>query len=432
MPNRLWYSLLATCLLTSPLSAQNAVPALTEESAVQLALKNQPLMRVAQADVEIAKAQVDQAKSDANLQMSGNAMAVSSTMSSVLAAPGVPQSLMQSQDRNSVGINGMVMLPLDVSRRIQSAVRSARYMVSASQQDLQQTRIQVAYMARMRFAEWQQALALMAVANESLIAQTQNTQVTQQLFDVGKVPQFDLLRMKAALTSAQQQVANSQAEVTSARAQLAQALGIAVDDIPNTPTETPVPAPPTDAVATALKLRPDYAAAQEIIKAAEATISERKAQYKPQIYAIGMADAFSPSNMGKSDGITVGIIAGVPIIDGGSRKAKINEAEQMLLKARANRDVIELQIRADAAKAEAYNTSAKQRIDTAKAQLEAAERAYLTAQARYSGGKSTIAELLEVQQALTEARQSLVIAQAQYHSTLAELYLAIGMDGVNE
>ena len=432
MPNRLWYSLLVSCLLASPLCAQNAIQTLSEESAVQLALKNQPLMRAAQADAEIANAQVDQAKSDANLQMSGNVLAVSSTMSSVLAAPGVPQSFMQSQDRNSVGINGMVMLPLDVSRRIQSAVRAARYNASASLQDLRQTRIQVAYMARIRFAEWQQALAQLTIANDSLVAQTQNTQLTQQLFDVGKVPQFDLLRMKAALASTQQQVANSQADVTAARAQLAQALGIAIEQIPTTPTETPLPVPPANAVSTALALRPDYAAAQETIKAAEAAISERKAQYKPQVYAIGMADAFSPSNMGKSDGVTVGIIAGIPIIDGGSRKAKITEAEQMLIKARANRDLLALQIRTDAAKAEAYNTAAKQRIETTKSQVEAAERAYLAAQARYSGGKSTIAELLEVQQALTEARQSLVIAQAQYRSSVADLYLAVGMDGVEQ
>ena len=50
------------------------------------------------------------------------------------------------------------------------------------------------------------------------------------------------------------------------------------------------------------------------------------------------------------------------------------------------------------------------------------------AQARYDGGKGTIVELLDAHRALTEARQNLVTAQAQYRGTLATLYQAMGLD----
>ena len=103
-------------------------------------------------------------------------------------------------------------------------------------------------------------------------------------------------------------------------------------------------------------------AAQQNIDAALATVGSRKANYKPQVYAVGMIDFLAPADMGKSAGLTVGIVAGIPILDGGRRKAEVDEAQQAVEQARANRDVIELQVRADIAGAEALVIAARQNI----------------------------------------------------------------------
>lgn len=428
MRSRFWLSLIAISLLMTGAMAQDAPQTFTEADAVQLALQHQPLLRAAQAEAGMAQARAGMAQAEAKLQISGNALATASTMRNVLAAPVMPQALLQSQDRTSLDLNGMAMLPLYTGGRIQSSIRAARLTASASQQQVMLTRTQIAYAARTRFAEWQQALAMLTVAQDTLTAQTKNTQVSQQLFDVGKVPRFDLLRAQAAQASAQQQVTNAQADVTAARAQLAQSLGVPAETIPAAPAVETLPVPPTNTLETALVTRPDLLAAQQTISASEATVSARKASYKPQVYAVGMIDALAPADMGKSAGLTLGIVAGIPILDGGRRKAEVGEAEQAVAQARANRDVVELQVRADVAGAEARVTAARQNIDTATAQVSAAEEAYTVAQARYAGGKGTIVELLDAQRALTEARQSQVTAQAQYCGTLATLYQAMGLD----
>lgn len=429
MQYRTWITILAVGLLMTAAMAQDAPPPLTETAAVQLALEHQPMVRVAQAEAGMAQARVGMARSEGAVQVSANGLAVASSMRGAVAVPGVmPQAILQSQDRTSLDLNGMAMLPLYTGGRVQRSVKAAQLSADASQYQVAVTRTQVAADARMRFAEWREALAMLIVAQDTVTAQTRNAEVTQQLFDVGKVPRFDVLRAQASLQSVQQQVSNAQADVTSARARLAQVLGVAESTLPASPADEPLPTAPADTVTTALAKRPDLLAAQQRIAAAEATVSARKANYQPQVYALGMVDALAPADMGKSTGLTVGVVAGIPILDGGRRKSEIQEAEQGVALARAMRENLELQVRADVAVAEARVTAARRNIDTATAQVRAAEEAYTVAQARYASGKGTIVELLDAQRMVTEARQSLVAAQARYRGTLATLYQAMGLD----
>ncbi|MHB9133347.1 MAG: TolC family protein [Armatimonadota bacterium] len=411
-------------------SAQEIPAPLTEAAAVQLALKNSPMLRMAQAEAGMAQARIGMARSEGALQVSGNGQATASSMRSVLPVPGVmPQAFLQSQDRGSVDLNATAMLPLYTGGRISQSIRAAELSAAASQSQTAAVRTQVAQMARMGLADWRQALAMATVAQDTVTAQQRNAEVIQQFFDVGKVPRFDVLRAQAALAAAKQQQADAQAEVISARARLAQVLGVPVESL-GAPVDEPIVAPPVNTVQTALTNRPDLRAAQQSIEAANAGVQARKSAYKPQVYAMGMVDAFSPSDMGKSTGYTLGVVAGIPLLDGGRRRAEVGEAQQAVAQAQAALDNVELQVRADVAVAEARVTAAGQNIDTAAAQVKSAEEAYTVAQARYSGGKSNIVELLDAQQALTEARQSVFSAQAKYRAALATLYQAMGIDAL--
>lgn len=422
-------ALVVCASLVTRVHGQDSSQPLTESAAVQLALRHQPALRVAQTQAEMAEARVGQARAAEALQISANGLAAASSLQNVLAAPDMlPQALLQTQSRSSVDVNGMAMLPLFTGGRLRSSIRSAQYSASAAQYQLATARTQIAFDARTRFAQWEERTALLAVTGDTLAAQTKNTTVTQQLFDAGKVPQFDLLRAQAAQAAAEQQVANARAEVIASRAQLAQALGVPAETLPDTAAEPLTAAPPLHALDTALLRRPDLLAAQQSIYAARATLAARKAEYRPQIYGVGMVDVLAPAEMGKSAGVTVGVIAGVPILDGGRRKSEVCEAEQGVQQANAELAVLELQVRAEVAAAEARVTAARQNIDTASSQVTAADAAYTVAQARYSGGKSTIVELLDVQRALTDARQSQVIARAQYRAMLATLFQAMGVD----
>jgi outer membrane protein len=408
------------------------VATLTEADAVKMALAHHPSLAAEQADANMASARTIAMQSEGKLQFSANGQTTFSTMNNVLAAPVLPLALLQSQGRASLGINGTAMLPIYTGGRIQSNINSGKFAANAAKQEVAMVRTQVAYNARVRFSDWIQALAMLNIVNDTLTAQTKNTLVIQQLFDVGKVPRFDLLRAQAETANAHQLVTNSQADVIVARAMLAQALGVTVDTIPTSPAINETTINIEKSLETALKKRPDLLASGLNISAAKSALSALNGNYHPQVYAVGMIDATAPRNMGKSAGFTIGLIAGIPILDGGRRKAETNEVEQAITKANANHDVIELQVRADVASTEARVNAAKQNIDTATTQVTAATEAYTVAEARYAAGKGTIVELLDVQRSRTEARQSLVIANAQYKATVAALYLAMGIDVVEK
>lgn len=407
--------------------AQEAPTALTEAAAVQLAVRNHPALRMAQAEAGMAQARIGIARAEGALQASLNGLATISNSRNVIAVQNVmPQALLPSQEKSSIDLNGMLMLPLATGGRITQTVRAATLSAAATQQQVAATQVQVAADARIRYAEWRQAIALEAVAQSTVTAQTRNTETAQQLFDAGKAPKFDALRAQAELASAQQQLANAHADVLAAQARLRQAVGATVETA-WTPADEPLSAPPANALQTGLARRPDLLAAQQNIAAAEATVKARKANYRPQLYAVGMLDAFTPADNETNTGVTVGLVAGVPILDGGRRHAEVGEAEQAVAQACAARDNVVLQVRADVGAAEPRVAAARQNIDTAQAQVLAAEESFTVAQARYGAGKGAIIELLDAQRILTEARQNLVTAQTQYRAALAELYRAMGV-----
>jgi outer membrane protein TolC len=250
--------------------------------------------------------------------------------------------------------------------------------------------------------------------------------LAQHLLDVGKIPRFDLLRTQADAAGAQQQLANARAEISATLALLAQAMGVPAVALQAPAEEAPAGMPP-DGLEAALSSRPDLLAARKQVAAAQAAVRSRRAEYKPQVYGMAMLDGLVPSVMGTSVGVTVGVVAGVPLVDGGRRQAEVGEAEQAVARAQAAVTVLEQQVRAEVLAAEARAGAACENMDTAARQVTAAEEAYRVAQIRYEAGKSIVVELLDALRSQTEARENLVIARSQYAKALAELYRAMGV-----
>ena len=407
--------------------AAQSPPVLTEELVVTIALNNNPTLAQAQAEAGMARARVAGARSEHELQVSANGLAALSNMGNAILVPGVmPQAILGSQDRTSLDVNVMAMVPLDTGGRIKNSIRASELDSAAFEALLEGARVEVAYMARMRFAEWQAAVASAKVADDALPAQAEQTRVSEQMVDAGKAPRFDLLRNQAALASRQQDVAAAEAEVAVAKAKVAQVLGTAVETF-SEPANERREALPADLLAAALATRPDLAAAQHSTERATALVASSKASFKPQVYGVGMADLLAPSVGNDNIGLTVGVVAGIPLVDGGRRRAEVDEAQQGVLRAQAAVSTLELQVKAEVVAAQARLGAAQQNIGTAGAQVTAADEGYKVAQVRYAAGKSAVVELLDSLQALTEAQQGLVKARANLSGAYAEMYRALGV-----
>ena len=407
--------------------AQQTIPPLTEELAVRLALDNSPLVAMSSAESGMARARLEAARAEQKLQVSANGLATVSTMPNAIQTAGVmPSALLTTRDRAAADLNLMVMVPLSTGGRLESSIAAAAELAGAGAARLDASRVQVAYEARMRLAQWQAAVAALQVAQESSVTQEEQTRVAEQLVNAGKVARFDLLRNQAARAARQQAVARGEAEVATAQARMAEIVAGEVSSC-GAPSQEIRPALPEDLASFASAQRPDLQAAQAELAAAEAAVQVRKASYQPQIYGVGMADLFSPASMGDSTGISVGVVAGLPLVDGGRRRSEVSEAEQAVLRARASVQALELQVRAEVAAAQARLAAARTNTQTAQAQVVAAEEGYRLAQVRYQAGKSIVVESLDSLAALTEAKQNQVQVQAELSMAFAEVYRAVGM-----
>jgi len=421
-----WWALVLPALVA--VQALAADGPLTEQEAVRLALERNPAVRAAQAEVGMARAQAGMARAERALQLSANALATASNMPNVVGVPAVmPQALLQSQGRASLDANAMLMVPLSTGGRLRETAAAAEHTTRAAQQEITAAEVQVAAAARSRFASWQAALAQVSVATDALTAQREATRVSEQLFAAGKIPQFDLLRNQAALAEAEQVLFQAQAEAAAGQSALAQVLALPAGSLPPPATDDELPPLPGHPEPAALQTRPDLQAAVRRVRAAEATVRARQASYRPQLYGVGMLDAFTPSNMGESVGVTVGVVAGLPILDGGRRRAEVEEARQALLRTQAERDALELQVRSEVQQSASRAQAARRNVDTAAARIQAAQAAFAVAQERYAAGRGTVVERLDALRALTEAQQSLVTARADYRMRLADLYQAMGI-----
>lgn len=404
-----------------------APPVLTEDLVVTIALNNNPALAQAQAELGMARARRRGARSEQELQVSANGLGTLSNMASAIQVPGVmPQAILGSQSRTAADVNLMAMLPLSTGGRIENTIRASELEVSAYEARVQAARVQVAYEARMRFAEWQAAVASRKVAAEAVDFQTEQVRVSEQMCNVGKVPAFDVMRSRAALAARQQDLTSADAEVAAAKARVAQVLATPVDTFGEPANEQRAPLP-QDLVGAALAKRPDLAAAGLGVDRAQAVVTARKGSYRPQVYGVGMADLSAPANMGTSAGLTVGVVVGLPLVDAGRRRAEVEEAEQDVLRAKAEVAALELQVKAEVAAAQARLGAALQNIVAAQEQVTAATEGYRVAQIRYQAEKSTVVELLDSLKALTEARQGAVKAKAAVIAAYAEMYRALGV-----
>ncbi|MHB0935660.1 MAG: TolC family protein [Armatimonadota bacterium] len=425
------YSTLFLLAVSLASADEPVMPALSEAQAVTLALQQNPLIRAAHADAQAAQARVGMAKSETALQVTGTGVIAGSNMAGTLGVPGLMTgTTSRVPGESGVQVGAMALYPLSTGGRLQATVLAAQRQQTAAAAQVTVTRISVARDARIRYAEWVEHLAMQRVAEDELHAQAESTRVAQQLFDVGKIPKFDLLRSQAALANAQQRVTNTKAEVTVAKANLATVLATPTTAFTTPEHDLPLGVPPANALETALATRPEMKAAQSLIEAAQATVRARQAQYRPQVYAFGMVGGGAPGEMNRSVGISAGVMAGLPLVDGGRRRAEVQEAEQDVQRSQALRESVELQVRAEVTAAEARVDAARQNIDTATQQVTAAQESYAVAQARYQAGKSIVVELLDALQARTQAQQSLVAAQSQYRIALADLYRATGLETI--
>lgn len=378
----------------------------------------QAAARLAQARALLRGAQADRAP-----QIGAGASANRGAGADTTNGP-TPATLLQA------GLN--LSYEVDLFGRLSRAQDAASLDAQAREALLQSTRLLVQAEVAQTYLALRATDTERALMQDTATAYADTLRLTQRRFEAGDVAELDVIRIQTEQAATEAEVIaldRARAELEHALAVLlgAPASGFAL--APDT-TARALPVIPAGVPATVLARRPDVAAAQSSLLAAQARVGVAQAAWFPRVSLTGAAGFASPELgdlfqwSARSWG--VGALLSLPLFDGGRREAGVQNA-------RAEFDAVSAQYRGQVLNAlrEVEDQLSALRLLNEQAQAQgravnAAQRASAISETRYRNGLVSQLELLDARRnELLNRRQAQRVEAAQQQATV-RLIRALG------
>ncbi len=277
---------------------------------------------------------------------------------------------------------------------------------------------------------------LQAVENR-LKRSADHVTLAEARYDTGAVPRLDVVRSRTEQANVKQALAEARRLVQVALGELNQAMGrqaaeplvvavrpaVLVD-----PAELDVKA----AVSVALGQRTEVAAAMQQAAAAAQEVKLAKSAFAPKVVASAAVGRRDTTFFPDEDTWSVGVTLKVPIFTGGKRKHRISSSRQQVTVAESRLAQVKLAVGRQVWDAHAGLVAAVEAAAAATERVTEARESLRLVNERYTVDASTIHDVMDTEQALSEAeaadvsaRWGVSIANARYHWTIGDLEQAI-------
>lgn len=249
----------------------------------------------------------------------------------------------------------------------------------------------------------------------------------------GLVAGIDVLRAELQVSTQRQRTSAAQNAAERARLQLARLIGLPpgqpidlVDELP----DLPLPVLSVEAaIAQALATRPDYLAAQERLRAAEAERAAAASDALPTVRVNADYGTIGPSPSSAARTYALSGAVSVPIFDGGRRRGRLLDADSVVRTRRAEADSLRGEIDYDVRTAFLDLATTESQLAVAGTARELADRQLTQARDRLAAGVANTIEVVQAQEAVALASEQYITAL--YGFNIAKAVLARGL-GVAE
>ena len=321
----------------------------------------------------------------------------------------------------------------DVWGRLGQAVDSASAGAQASAADLASARLSAHGELAVNFLSLRQTDAQQALLQSAITGYTRALEITQNRYAVGVAPKTDVLQ-------AQTQLANGQADAAGlqrSRAQLEHAVAVLVGEAPGNFALVPlaawvpvVPLVPPGLPATLLQRRPDIAAAERRVAAANAQIGVAQSAYYPGITlnastgsgASKVADLFKAA----SSVWSLGLSAAQVVFDAGAISARVDSAQAVRDQTVARYRQTVLTAFQDVEDQLSATRVLQVQQGLRRQASEAADQVEQQVLNRYRSGQVGYTDVITAQTTALTARRALVQAMADRQTTTVALIQALG------
>jgi NodT family efflux transporter outer membrane factor (OMF) lipoprotein len=394
----------------------------------QQVIAGNPSLAAAVANYSAAKAQEAQAR--AGLYPSVDANAGVSRAKESQHAPLIGPTTPHYYDDNTVG--GTVSYELDLWGRIRNEVAAGAANAAAAAADLENARLSLLAELVDDYIQLRGLDRDGAILKDTVEAYAHALSLTQQRHRVGIAAGLDVAQAETQLATARSQAAQVLAQRAVLEHAIAALLGVSPSGFSIEPAIVVVKLPPipTDVPSTLLQRRPDIAAAQRRMEAANANIGVARAAYFPSLN-LGAQGGFQSTSFANWLGApssfwAIGPNALVNVFDGGLRRAQVAQARAQFDVSAANyRSVVIAafqQVEDSLADLNHYYDAAQQE----KAAVDSAQRTVNLSMALYVQGAADYLTVTTSQTALLQAElEALDLDTLQLRASVA-LVRALG------
>jgi len=243
----------------------------------------------------------------------------------------------------------------------------------------------------------------------------------------------DVLQAQTAYSQAQLNRTQAEGTAASAQGQLANALGTQIDrDVhivapPDLEAKQVIEQSVSDLLAVARERRPDLAAAEAQVRAAQSNIRVQEATGKPSISLFGNLSATQNDPGVDPRTGAIGLQVSIPLFTGYRVPYQIQVAREQLEVQQATRDQLRNDVALQVWQAYQDLRTQGQSLATATDLVRSAQESYDAALARFKAGVGNITDLLNAQSALASASVQRIQARYLWNVAKASLARAIGV-----
>jgi outer membrane protein TolC len=310
-------------------------------------------------------------------------------------------------------------------------LRSADQNMSAAKFGYQNSRELVVVSVGFAYVEALAAEArVTAVAAQLKTAQTLYQQAVDQKA-AGVVPAIDELRAQVEMQAQQQRLLTVRNDLDKQKLQLARIIGLPTAQEYTLAQKIPyTPAPPMTidaAISRAMRDRPDYAALQARVHAAEYTVHAAESERLPKV---GYAGDYGVIGRGFSHDhgtFTAGAAVTVPIFDGHRIKGDIDQAQAALNQRKAEAEDMRGRIEYEVRAAFLDMNSATEQVRVATSTLDLANQTLAQAQDRFRAGVTNNLEVVQAQEAVANSNDAFISSTLQFNLAKLELAHSLGV-----
>jgi len=424
--------LLVVALLATPAFAEPRQETLTLPRAIEIAMKQQPSIRQAQASIEAAEGRVDQAKVARKPTVTVSAsVGVSSGRGTATTTGSTTSGFFDPFI--STGLAAQIGWRIFDFGQTKANIEAAEASAEAVRSQINTTNLDVETDVAVTFLEAVARQRLITVAEATVKSEETHLDQARKFVAAQAKDPIEVAQAQARAANARSALASAQSDAAVAMANLRSAIGWGDPEVsfvvdnqwPTPPTADPAGLPAL--VDSARKQRPEILSADKQILAAEASLYAARASNRPVLSASAQTQ-WGPDqdDWGPEPTWNAGLVLSWQIYDGGSSHASQRIANANLASAKASRDalVISLTSELDASRARivanrANVTASTEAVEAARAQLKLAD-------ARYAQGLGSQIELADAQTAVTTAEGNLIQAEWQLANAWALLKRALG------